>query len=358
MDILRFIGSKDIREYLSSIGYVFSTPEAAYLVWLSRKATLYDKIATWEEIVDTMPDCEVDENRFYGTDFKTFHEFLKYYIALQKSLPERFYQNNGEFIYTFEYHYSAKRYSKDDCWQDAYCYFDDYESCLEKVKEDNENGECNRIIIKKYKLNNDSYKYPVSLTMNGNYDIMSVTECLSDEEDNADNVFEDMWFDIPTPFKRGDILCNANAIEPNRRPFVIDALDTWDFDKMVENGFNDEFARKKERRTRRLHTGGDYSDMSAVCYYIYDNSVVYDTLAIEENYLEFEYYTEPLKNENRALQPISAYLKEIVNEPGKNCPLALLLNSYKTIIQEEENKKSRQTLLGYTEKARKDYGCL
>ena len=96
--------------------------------------------------------------------------------------------------------------------------------------------------------------------------------------------------------------------------------------------------------------------MSAVCYYIYDNSVVYDNPALEENYLEFEYYSEPLKNENRALQPISAFLKEIVNEPGTNCQLDLLLNSYKTIMQEEENKKSRQDFVRYTEKARKDYG--
>lgn len=355
MDVLRFIDSKDIREHLRNIGYEFSTPEAAYLVWQSRKVPLNDKIAAWEEIVDTMPDCEVDENRFCDTNFKTYHEFFKYYIALQKSLPERFYQNNGEFIYTFECHYSSKRYSNDDCLQDAYCYFSDYESCFDKVKEDNEDGEYDQIIIKKYKLNNDSYKYPVSLAVNGNYGIMSASEFLSDEEDNADNVFEEMWFDIPTPFKRGDIVCNANAIKPTRRPFVIDFLNTWDYDKMIENGFDDEFARIKERKTCRLHKSGDFGDMSAVCYYIYDNSVVYENLANKENYLEFEYYSEPLKNENRALRPISTYLK-IVNEPGKNRPLVSLLNSYKTIIQEEENKKSRQLFWAYTEEARKDYG--
>ena len=36
MDLFRFIDSKDIREHLRQIGYSFTAPEAAFLVWQCR----------------------------------------------------------------------------------------------------------------------------------------------------------------------------------------------------------------------------------------------------------------------------------------------------------------------------------
>ena len=40
MNVLNFIDSPDIKDYLSDIGYEFSVPELAFLVYMSRKATL------------------------------------------------------------------------------------------------------------------------------------------------------------------------------------------------------------------------------------------------------------------------------------------------------------------------------
>ena len=59
MDLFRFIDSKDIREHLRQIGYSFTAPEAAFLVWQCRNATLKEKFAAWREIIETMPDCSL-----------------------------------------------------------------------------------------------------------------------------------------------------------------------------------------------------------------------------------------------------------------------------------------------------------
>ena len=44
MDLFRFIDSKDIREHLRQIGYSFTAPEAAFLVWQCRNATLKENL--------------------------------------------------------------------------------------------------------------------------------------------------------------------------------------------------------------------------------------------------------------------------------------------------------------------------
>ena len=59
MNYDRFIHSKDIRDYLQQIGYSFAAPEAAFLVWQCRNATLKEKFAAWREIIETMPNCSL-----------------------------------------------------------------------------------------------------------------------------------------------------------------------------------------------------------------------------------------------------------------------------------------------------------
>lgn len=58
--IYEFINSRDVRKYLLEINYQFTTPEAAFVVYWSKKP-VKDKIRAWEEIIRTMPDCVVQE---------------------------------------------------------------------------------------------------------------------------------------------------------------------------------------------------------------------------------------------------------------------------------------------------------
>ena len=61
MNILNFINSKDIREHLKAINYEFNSLEAAWLIYHSRNATIEEKHAAWRELINTMPDCKIEE---------------------------------------------------------------------------------------------------------------------------------------------------------------------------------------------------------------------------------------------------------------------------------------------------------
>ena len=61
--LFRFMDSKDIREHLRQIGYSFTAPEAAFLVWQCRSATLKEKISAWREISEAMPNCPLTRRK-------------------------------------------------------------------------------------------------------------------------------------------------------------------------------------------------------------------------------------------------------------------------------------------------------
>ena len=84
MDIYKFVVSNSIRNYLKRINYKFSTQEAAFWVWYCETATLEEKLGAWEEIINTMPNCSMQE-RIDMEAIPDFHKFLIDYIKLQKS---------------------------------------------------------------------------------------------------------------------------------------------------------------------------------------------------------------------------------------------------------------------------------
>lgn len=73
MDVFRFIDPKAVRAHLKSLDYRFSTPEAAYLVWLCKTATLDEKIAAWKQIITSMPNCSM-ERRTGAASIEHFEE--------------------------------------------------------------------------------------------------------------------------------------------------------------------------------------------------------------------------------------------------------------------------------------------
>ena len=79
MNIFHFINSRDIREYLKKQSYAFTSLEAAWLIYQCRSATIKEKHAAWQEIVEMMPDCEIAE-RPHTTPHNSLHQFLKEYI--------------------------------------------------------------------------------------------------------------------------------------------------------------------------------------------------------------------------------------------------------------------------------------
>ena len=97
MDIYQFIDSRDIRNYLQDIKYKFTVPETAFLIYMSRRATLNEKLDAWQEIIDTMPDCSMGE-RINMVEIPSFCKFLTEYIALLKKLLDIFTNRKKRYI--------------------------------------------------------------------------------------------------------------------------------------------------------------------------------------------------------------------------------------------------------------------
>ena len=94
MDVLRFINSNAVRDYLKEIGYTFNTLEAVYLVHDCRFATLKEKHEAYREILETMPDmapekelgrCAMDIGR------DSIHKLIRLHIENEERWIKEFY---------------------------------------------------------------------------------------------------------------------------------------------------------------------------------------------------------------------------------------------------------------------------
>ena len=92
-------------------------------------------------------------------------------------------------------------------------------------------------------------------------------ECreFNDRDLNLSIAFEGMWFDFPTPFHAGDILCSHRWPD---EPFVLTDLCTWDAEtyrrEMPVSECSDKWLSNLDRTLARMRAKGDVSDMTAV----------------------------------------------------------------------------------------------
>lgn len=378
MDLFRFIDSKDIREHLRQIGYSFTAPEAAFLVWQCRSVTLKEKIAAWREIIETMPDCSMVE-RMNMDAIPSVHKFLEQYITLMERLLANFYCEEHAV-----YSYSGSYRDGSDFAEEYNRLYPDIVSCVAGFL----NDEFVPFVPKAAHMIEDYLKtlakrtcksllpYPISLHTYHNFEIGSIRfkkrsltspgesitlilndrlepvaidtfgQFLTKEKENLLLTFQGMWFAFPTPFKRGDIVfpCSerkhtfysqhgnaaGNRPLPPDELYVLDSLPTWGSEEMRQNGFAPDSNKVKssDRWLRNLTRNGDTSDLSFSAYYIYQKSVIKE---IEGNYLLLERYNGPLSGEHRLLGAVSKLLTRRI-EPD------IFLNLFEVIQAEEQWK--------------------
>lgn len=150
--------------------------------------------------------------------------------------------------------------------------------------------------------------------------------------------FEGMWFDFPTPFHAGDIVCSHRSPD---EPFVLIDLCTWDAEtlrrELSVSEYSDNWMSSLNRTLARMRARGDASDMTCCGYTVSGGSgetipfVFYDHLLC--NYLDLEYSREPLKGVHNLLKPISSFLKG-------NRSIEFLLNTYCLARQQAALEKS------------------
>ena len=317
MDILRFINSKDIREYLKTINYEFNSLEAAWLIYQCRNATIEEKHAAWRELINTMPDCEIKQAAICR---HSLHSFLNEFLKTENKILNEFFNNTENSIYSYEWWEDNMWHPRNPyCsnYEDILASYDSLEKCFSKngvYSTEYERPEKYRII--KQELNNGTIITVIFSKDNKviNYSFgfsPSNNEYLYDE--SVLFTFDNLYFNFPTPFKKGDILCIQYEQSDiprhlHRGPFVLTELCT-------ENTMLQKILRPFE--------------MVASGIFQNENRLIYE--APTTNYMDLEYYRCELDGKKQILKAFRDFYMNKLN-------VIDLTNTYHlTLTQENTN---------------------
>lgn len=299
MDVLSFINSNAIREHLRDIGYGFNSLETAWLIYSSQRLSYEEKKKAWFELISEMPDCEVPK-RLNCTGWDSLHNFLKRYIEIMDSEIEAFYKDEpaGSFVYMHSYLYTG-----DHSWTEEYeTIYPSLKKCMDAYQKDVSDLDKTyspkktgviKYRLKKQSLTDTSIVYEIECRCNGQLNSVLMNSIRSDEDDEIiSNSFDGLWFDFPTPFKKGDIVwvpTDTNSIKWDcDGGFVLSGLSTWNASNFMKES-------------------GDYTDMNGYGYFVNDNGIIYHE--VMHNYMDLEFYPGPYKLNEKILPALSKFIK-------------------------------------------------
>lgn len=317
MNFYKFVNSKDIRSHLERIGYEFSPLEAAWLVYQNRIATLDEKHAAWQEIIDTFPDSSIDWRHWY-TLRESLHTFLRNYMALERKWLKEFYEND-QAVYQF------KVFGKDEVRayeRENKCVFSSAEICLEAAKKDRDFLEDLTICVTKRILDDENASSYMELYCRGNGDILSID--LWGNENKAEDAlhresFDNLWFAFPVPFEKGDILWD---------PALDEEANLCCGAVVIENTTPNRYAETGRK-------GCDTSDMNVWGYFQASDGQIYSE--VTWNYMDYEYYPlEKLVGKRRILKALGNFMKGQID-------VGLFTRAYHQILIEEHAKDCMPT---------------
>ena len=306
-DILEFLDSPDIEEYLRDIGYEFTTPEAAFIVARSNEKALWQKIEGWQKIIDNMPNCAM--TRRHGTlSIPNFHVFLRDVIKWERKIIARFKQP-GKHMFFFE-DKTGSPY-ENECSLGPYT---SYEKCFEAIWNELEEEDPTSIEITRRPIDPDEDYYAADrLMLNAKGEIMDCQLCCIDAEREGEDptfAFELMWFSIPTPFHAGDIICRHGG--PGD-PMLLLNMQTWTTQRVIDelppSAYRERAAEGTDDLLKHHRQNGDTSDMCAYGCQI-EYPLEYPVYIGEPScfLLDMEHCRTPLKPEARILYGVRAYL--------------------------------------------------
>ena len=306
MDICEFIRSKAIREYCKKIGREFTPPECAYLIWQSGFLPAKKRTA-WCELIGESPDCEVPSHR-------SLHEFLSRYMEREDELIKAMHQKDDNAIYYF---YAIGHGNR----VDNGIFYKSYEACLSAALAPGESVD-GYFYLHKIFTENDPDTGEVRITrhikeeLTENGEFLGIYNMIGAEEKALPD-FNELRFEIPIPFKKGDIVYDpygkAFVWQSEGRPMVFDHI---------------------RRDELPVDTGEKITDVSVKVYCNCGS----DQIVIEEikDYIDLEYYPEGkvfFPNE-KILPVISSYLKgEIGIDELLNSHSILLLRALANNLQ-------------------------
>ena len=334
MDIFDFVDSKSIRKHLKSLNYCFSPLEKAFLISTSRNATIKQKHNAFKELIAIGED-ETISYRPNTIEYPSLLSLLKRYMTIENEIVSEFFDTKEAI---FRYRYLC---SNDSSYcEDFQTVYPNFEKCEKAFKEDIESYGWD-VNLRFFEIKMDSLKEigkSITLKFNPNNELLEIeTTLLEEEKFDILNAFEGMWFDIPTPFKRGDILISRreNLLYKDENPVVLDSLSTWDKNECIKNGCikTEQEAERCEYLHSYLKINGDISDMNVRGYFgCLDGTFYWE---VSHCILDYDYYEGTYDGGYRILKVLSDYIKGVLD-------LAELVKLANYISKEEELKDSKR----------------
>ena len=304
-EICRFVNSKDIKQYLLTTQYSFTTAEAAWLVYQCKNSTLNEKIDAWLNIIETMPDQSIDSIHFYKP-YESIHKVISEFIDLKKRASDLFLTETTTSFYQYSLIYND---GNED--YDGSLHYSSYEKCFNQMQR--ELSAEDRIVTGKIRWSEIGCFYSITTSYNHDSQIMDI-KIPADYgvlNWNLLDFFNDLWFHFPVPFQKGDILYDPSDCGQGfcAGPVVMTGITPLMYQ---EDG--------------RSHA--DTSDMNVWGYFQNDeNGTVYQEVTY--NYMDYEYFPmEMLTGKKRILKALSNYVKGEID-------VDLLLRAYHIILLEE-----------------------
>ncbi len=320
MDKYAFINSKDISEHLRKIEYDFDSLETAWLIYQCRRLPYNHKRSYWNEVIETMPDCKVPE-----TDgccgWSSLHQLLKRYMDIIDREEREFTREDTEGGYVYRYSYM---YSEDDEQIENFdTVFGSYSACMESLRRSVEEldecfSECDNAGLIKYRIKRQALGNVRQISLheyNADGQLMDIIYNTGRNEEDSrvtDESFDCLWFPVPTPFAKGDLLrvrkeCNWRGLDQGQT-LVLDGLSTWNTGSRTDDD--------------------DYG-MYGYGYFTLPDGTVYH--GVTENYLDLEYYDGPYKPSEKILPVLSSYMK------GEDRLESLLQAYRRTLLEADED---------------------
>ncbi len=203
--VFKFVNSNDVRKHLQAINYQFSVPEYAYLIWQNKCLSVTQKHLEFQLLIDTTDSCLVKtSNCREGWDL---HQTIKDYVALENKLISIFLKPEVNSFYVAEWLELGD-------WHGGNCFFNNPDLAYEyAMKYADENPITSFRISKHYSDNSTSCSCVIEALYNSEGETMKIDRWgappevwTKDDSTIWCERFDDMWFDIPIPFKPGDIV--------------------------------------------------------------------------------------------------------------------------------------------------------
>ena len=321
MNIYKYIKSKDVREYNEKIGHKFTATESAFLVWLNYEITLKEKHDAWREIVREMPDEEVPK-RVNADYAPSLFALLNKFINTDNRLIDEFYKKDEQTVYS--YRYICKGDSSFD--EDFGRIYSDLGYIHGELRKDSDLDILRVEYTKKYL---SSHCRRITLETDGSGNVTSVDGDFIQGIDlsiKKDEFFEGLWIDVPTPFRKGDVVCSRKTpfgyyMFSDSQPFVLLSLANWSAKDAEERGekLSEKDKAWRDKHLKYLKEYGDITDMTACGYFLnsddcgrcYTGGFYSEVM---HDYVDLEYYRGEFNGGERVLLPIKYFLGGGIDE--------------------------------------------